>query len=307
MATSAQAPASDSAAVEVQGVDFRRPTKFTREHVRRLEHAHETVCRSLATRLSTELRTTVEVALSEVDQLPYSELVLESQTPALVTTIDVEPVATQFALLFDLRLALFVVERLLGGTGAAVREAAPSDPTDLELAVARRAIAGVVDNLSTTWLDLAGVRLRPGATTTTRLAPQIVSPGEVTLALPLEVSAGQLRGQIVLALPYSSMFPLLERLEYHARDGVPADPATAAALEASLRRVDVEVRVEVGALELTLGELLALAPGDIVPLRRKVEEGVVVCVGDVPTYVGRPGRDGGRKAVQVTGRWAAPR
>ncbi len=306
MAASARAESSvngDGPTVEV--VDFRRPAKFTREHIWRLGHAHETFCRSAATRLATELRTGVELSVGEIEQVPFGAVVLESTTRSLITTIQVQPVDTRIALLVDLRLALLFVDRLLGGSGEVATEGEPDDPTDLEVAVARKAIAGIVDTLSTTWLDLAGVTLAPGPTTTSTLAPQIVSPSEATLALNLEVRIDGLESRIVLLLPYASMLPILDRLEFRRGEGPPADAETAAALEAAVRRVEVDVRVEVGALELPLREVLALRPGDVLPLRRPAAEGVTVCIGDLPTYVAQPGRDGARKAVQIVRRWGS--
>src|ERR671938_2172988 len=55
----------------VQEIDFRRPTKFARELVRRLEHAHESFCRTASSGLSAELRTSFELMVLGSEQLPY--------------------------------------------------------------------------------------------------------------------------------------------------------------------------------------------------------------------------------------------
>ena len=56
----------------VREVDFRRPNKFNREQVRRLEHAHDGFCQSASSRLSAELRTELQLSVVGTDQLPYS-------------------------------------------------------------------------------------------------------------------------------------------------------------------------------------------------------------------------------------------
>ena len=56
----------------VREIDFRRPSKFNREQVRRLEHSHDTFCQSASSRLSAELRTELQLGVLGTDQLPYS-------------------------------------------------------------------------------------------------------------------------------------------------------------------------------------------------------------------------------------------
>src|SRR3978361_1007709 len=55
----------------VQEIDFRRPTKFPRDLVRRLEHAHESFCRTASSGLSAELRASLELTVAGSEQLPY--------------------------------------------------------------------------------------------------------------------------------------------------------------------------------------------------------------------------------------------
>ena len=70
-------------------------------------------------------------------------------------------------------------------------------------------------------------------------------------------------------------------------------------MRAAVGEVDVELRAEAGAVRLPLAEVLALQPGDTVRLRRPVDQGVTLCVGDVEAYDATPGRNGNLRAVQV--------
>ena len=72
----------------IREVDFRRPSKFNREHLRRIEHSHDTFCQSASSRLSAELRTEFQVEVMGTDQLPYS-VVMADEVPrqAFVTIL----------------------------------------------------------------------------------------------------------------------------------------------------------------------------------------------------------------------------
>src|SRR5919205_3330321 len=78
----------------VQQIDFRRPTKFPRDLVRRLEHAHESFCRTASSGLSAELRTSLELAVAGSEQLPYGTAMAETNPESLLAVLDVTPLET---------------------------------------------------------------------------------------------------------------------------------------------------------------------------------------------------------------------
>jgi flagellar motor switch protein FliM len=67
------------------------------------------------------------------------------------------------------------------------------------------------------------------------------------------------------------------------------------------------VRAEVAAVDLPIEQVLARAPGDVLRLDARAEDGVTLFAGAVPTHRAQPGRSGGRRAIQVTERLGGPR
>jgi flagellar motor switch protein FliM len=121
--------------------------------------------------------------------------------------------------------------------------------------------------------------------------------------LHLETRLDGLVSPIVMCMPYRSVEPIVDKLEHRHYEGHVADPAAAGKVRAAISGVDVELRVEAGAVDLKVSEVLGLDVGDVIRLRRPADKGVVVYAGDVPTYVGTPGRNGNMRAVQVRGAW----
>src|SRR3954453_7648365 len=113
----------------VQEIDFRRPTKFARELVRRLEHAHESFCRTASSALSAELRTSFEMSVAGSEQLPYGTAMAETHPDSLLAVLDVSPLDTEVALVIEMPLAMRLVDRLLGG-GGKPREGSAENMTD---------------------------------------------------------------------------------------------------------------------------------------------------------------------------------
>ena len=287
----------------VRPIDFRRPSKFPRELVRRLEHAHGAFCRSAAGRLSAELRGVVELGVAGSDQLPWVAALEEAPAEAILAVLDVAPDGTQVALAIDPGLAACVIDRMLG-SGSAARTEASAALTDVEIAILRRGIASLVEPLSSTWLDLAGAEVSIAAIERSSVSVQLAPPSEPTLVLHVAVQVGTLEARIALLLPYRSVERVVRRLD-RPRDVLGGDDATSDALRQAMRNVDVELCAEVGAVELSIAEVRALEPGALLRLRRRAADGVVLRAGSVAAHLATPGRNGPARAVQIRGPWGA--
>jgi len=286
----------------VREVDFRRPNKFNREQVRRLEHAHDGFCQSASSRLSAELRSELQLSVDGTDQLPYSVVMGEEVSRhAFVSVLRIDTLGTELALIIDMPLAQRLVQRLLGGSPHAPGDQPATSLTAVETAVARRAVASLVESLSSTWMDLAQVSLSMAGTSTNPTQVQLVPSSEPTLILNISAAIDGVASVITLLLPHRSVEPIMHHFEQGAMYGPPtdADARNRELMRSAVGEVDVEVRAEAGAVKLPLADVLAMKPGDTIRLRRPVERGVTLCVGDVEAYEAAPGRNGNLRAVQV--------
>ena len=296
----ASAPNKGGRRQRVRKIDFRRPTKFPRDQVRRLHHAHEGFCRSASSRMSAELRTGLELAVTGSDQLPFAAAMAEAPQHALVAVLTVEPLRTQVALIVPMPLSQRLVDRLLGGEGA-LREEVPESMTELELVVARRAMQSMVEALSATWLDLAKAQFSIAAMVDSPVTVQLAPPSEPTLLMTIEARIDDTTSTITFVMPHRSVASLVDRLGHPEFGDAQFDENASADVEEAVSGVEVELRAEVGSVELPVEELLRLEPGQVISLGRPVSHGVVLRAGDVTVCAGMPGRNGNRRAVQVRG------
>src|SRR5206468_7191861 len=124
------------------------------------------------------------------------------------------------------------------------------------------------------------------------------------LLLHLEARIDGLVSPLVICIPYRSVESVIHRLEHRHYEGqVHVDPQAASQVAAAISGVDVDLRAEAGSVELPASEVLSVQVGDVIRLRRRAEKGVILYAGDVPTYVGMPGRNGNARAVQVRSAW----
>src|SRR6187401_3546202 len=114
--------------------DFKRPERVGKEQMRALQSLHEGFGRNFGAALSALLRTMVEVKLTSVDQLTYSEFVFSLENPTCFNLISAQPLEGQLILDINPSILFPVIDRLLGGsTGAAPPARRPLTEIELRL------------------------------------------------------------------------------------------------------------------------------------------------------------------------------
>jgi flagellar motor switch protein FliM len=291
-------------AKRVRDVDFTRPTKFTQDQQRRIGRGHEAFCRAASTQLSAEFRSTVQLEVINVDQQTWSSAVSEIPQPSLFGVVGTASGAP-FLLSMEQPAITTMIEWLLGGaTGA---KAAERDLTEIELTLATRIFSTMVAQLSRTWQELLSIDLVLSGVETQLSNIQLAPTSEPTLAITIEMQIEEQSATISLLVPHRSIETALEALStgHYGDTDVVADAEVEKMVSAALRGITVEVRAEVGSTVLTVDQVLALQPGDLVKLGASASGGTLYADA-VPIHRTRPGRSGVRRAVEILERIDTP-
>ena len=86
-AGASEAPGISGLATKITAYDFKRPERVGKEQMRALQTMHEGFGRNFGAALSALLRSIVEVKLTSVDQLTYSEFVFSLENPTCFNLI----------------------------------------------------------------------------------------------------------------------------------------------------------------------------------------------------------------------------
>jgi flagellar motor switch protein FliM len=287
-------------APRVREIDFSRPSKFAIDQLRRLERAHETCARTIGTRLSTELLTPIELDVLGIDQLTWSSAMNQVPQPSVCGVIECKPLGTQMLITAELGLMQRLVERMLGSTGSS--KSRPRDLTEIETALVSRVFTTVLEHLSVTWAELVDVTMELRGIESQLANVNLAPPSEPTLMLNMEVRLDKTSSTIALVIPHRSVESVLSRLSASQYGDTVVEPGVTEAMRAGLAEVSVEIRAEVAATELTLDEVLALKPGNVLRFGVPASDGVRLFAGKVPAHRAQPGRNGNYRAVQVIGK-----
>jgi flagellar motor switch protein FliM len=286
-----QAPRRRPPSIRV--VDFRRTVKFKSEHQERLKRGLEMFCRTATSRLSSELRSAVELEPGQAEQGMWSRAHADVRRTATCLVLSAGPDRPPLVLALEQSFVLEAVDRLLGGDGRApiVTRAL----TEVDRMVSRRTFNTLTHCLSSAWKELCGEDLTLDRVVTYEQASDVCAVEEPTLILSVDIKLERGGSGIQLLVPFNAIGALLSRLHHpQAQDRTAAD-----ALARTLADVGLELRAQIGELAMSVDDVLALAPGDVLSLEAPAAQGVTLFADGVPLHAARPGRNGGRRAVQL--------
>ncbi len=297
---------ADTPGREHQQFDFRRPSKFARDHIRSIEATHELFARRFAGLLTQALRAVVHVEPIAVDQITYEDYIRSMANPTVLGLLDLAPLPGTVVIELSTQMALTLVDRLLGGPG---RPVPLRRPTDLELSLVRTVLEHATTSLHETFDSVLEVTPTLGAIELNPHFVQAVAPSEMVLLLTYQISmaAGQRTdGLLTLCYPFSTLQPALDRVEAQAWDDPgEGDPAALAAgaqlVRDHLPGVAVEVVVQLQPSAVPALDIATLRPGDVLRLEHRVGDPAIGLVDGEGVLEGHLGRLGRRLALQVSG------
>src|SRR5215216_1606520 len=117
--------------------DFKRPERVGKEQMRALQSLHEGFGRNFGAALSALLRSIVEVKLTSVDQLTYSEFIFSLENPTCFNLLRAEPLEGHLILDVNPSILFPIINRLLGG-GKEAGPVARRPLTEIELRLVSR-------------------------------------------------------------------------------------------------------------------------------------------------------------------------
>ncbi|MPV89727.1 flagellar motor switch protein FliM [Georgenia ruanii] len=281
--------------------DFRRPMTLPREHARMLEMAFGTFSRHWANQLVARLRVSVSSAVTEVKMCSYDEYVASLPTTTTVVLCSVEPGRRIALVQFPLDAALVWIDHMLGGPGT------PGAVPERELTEIEQAL--IMELLRRTLADLnysfaAIVRLE-AEFKQIQYTPQFVQAAEAStpvIVARFELHVDEQDVPVSVMLPAEGLMTALrdgEHVDLRTAEEIAEEKVQSRLLEVAVQQVPVDVAVRFRPVTVHPREVVALRPGDVLPLHHPASRPLDVVVGDRVLAQAAPGTQGSRLAGMV--------
>lgn len=285
---------------KVKVYDFKRALRFSKDQIRSLTRIHENFARLLTTYFSAQLRTYVQISVATVDQLPYEEFIRSIPKMTILNVFEVAPLEGRILMEVNPNIAYAMMDRLLGGKGTSVNKI--ENLTEIETKILSTTFERSFENLREAWETIADI---DPILTDFEVNPQflqMVSPNETVVVISLNTTIGDISGMINICIPHVVLEPIIPKLSVHywmQTDKKDREPKEIEVLEKRIKTANIPISVELGTAEITIQDFLMLDVGDVIELNGKIDDPLLIKIGDVPKYVGQPGKLNKKLAVQI--------
>lgn len=290
----------ESSEKKIRDHDFRRPSKFAKDHIRTLHFIHENYARLLTNFLSGYLRTLVQVEVQTVEALQYAEFTNSIANPAVLGVVEFLPM--EGALIYEMSptIAYALIDRILGGKGGTVNKIRGF--TEIEMAITMRLMSQMLMLLREPWENVEKIRPSLDRIETNAQFAQLMSPNEMIALITFTARIGEVEGLINLCIPHLVLEPYMSKLStklWFTMVGKGATEDNQRAVEARIEKASVPIIAELGHASISVSEFLMLQAGDVLQLDTPVDGDLNVMVGDLLKFKAKPGVRNKKTALKI--------
>jgi len=282
---------------KIEPYNFRNPGFLSQGQLRQFSMLHEKLAQHLSARLSTFLRMECLLKVTGFQSMVFGKFCEGLPHPTHISLFQVEPLRGVGLVEVSLKLGLAMADRLLGGKGRAVGP--ERILSEIEITLIEEAIQLVLKEWTHLW-ETSESKLRPhciGHESTARFL-QTAPPDSTFMVLQLEVGFGETREQLQIGVPFSMFEPFVKRMQ-SARPASDEPRTKPLQWRASYSAIAVPVIAEWLVREITLGEVVNIRQGDVIPLSREVIHDTRLRLSEREGFAGTLGVQNGHLAVQL--------
>lgn len=279
--------------------DFTSQDRIVRGRMPTLEMINERFARHLRQSLFTLLRRTPEVSVAGLQTVKYGEYVHSLFIPACMNLVKAKPLRGTALFTFDPKFVFALVDNFFGGNGRFKPKIEGRDFTPTELRLVGRVLQQMFVDLTEAWSPVLALAFEHVGSEVNPNFANIVSPTEVIVVSVFHVELEGGGGDIHIAMPYSMIEPIRHLLDTGVQSDRDArDERWLGSLREEIESARVELHSVLCETEVSLQELLDMAPGDVLVV--DPPEAALALVEDVPVFRGQWGSTRGAMALKVT-------
>lgn len=286
---------------QVKEYDFKRPAKFSKEHLRTLEIIFEHYGRLLSTNLPVYLRKNAQVSVVNSEALTFSEFTNSLANPVLLGIVNFAPLNGNIMIELAANLGYAIIDRMLGGQGLPLDKS--REFSEIELAIIEKIIVVCVRLLREPWRNVLEINPVLERVETNPQFAQIIAPTDMISIVTLNVKVGDVEGLMNVCLPYFTLENIMDRLNtryWFSNMQEKTDESFDEQIESMIRRVDVPVKAVLGHSHVSVNDFLNLQVGDIIRLDTRVDDELSIFVGNIRKFTALPGSSKEDYAIRIT-------
>jgi flagellar motor switch protein FliM len=286
---------------EVRGYDLATQTRIVRGRMPTLEMINDRFARLFRLGLFNLIRRSPEIVVKPVQVKKFCEYTQNLHLPSSLNLIRLNPLRGTALMMLDAKLVFAIVDNFFGGNGRYAKIEG-REFTQTETRIIQMVLKQAYQDMMEAWSIVTEIKIEYQNSEINPHFANIVSPSEIVViaAFKIELETGG-GGELHLTMPYSMIEPMRDVLDSGMQsDRADRDETWSRTLRQDVEDAAIELVPVLGHSELTLGRLVDLKPGDVIPC--DFDGQVTLCAEGVPVLRGSLGASRGQQAVKVTQR-----
>lgn len=291
----------DNGDKQVKDYDFKRPAKFSKEHLRTLEIIYEHYGRLFSTNLPVYLRKNVQATVASSETVTFSEFSNALSNPVILGIVDFKPLAGNVIIELAPNLGFAMIDRMLGGQGVPLDK--NRDFSEIEMTIIQKLMVICMQLMREPWKNVVDIAPILERIETNVQFAQVIAPSDMIAIVTMNVRIGDIEGFMNICLPYFTLEEIMDKLNtkywfstIQKDDTVDYEEH----IEALIKRIDVPVKAVLGKSQVSVDDFLNLQCGDIIRLDTNVNTDLSVYVGNIRKFTALPGTEKDKYAVRIT-------
>jgi len=273
--------------------------RIVRGRMPTFEIINERFARFLRIGLFNFMRRTVDISVGPVNVVKFSKFVRNLVVPTNLNMVNIKPLRGTALIVFDPQLIFLIVDNLFGGDGRFHTRVEGRDFTQTEQRIIQRLLDVVFENYEKSWKSVYPVNFEYIRSEMDPQFASIATPNEVVVTVAFNIELGNTSGEFHICIPYTMVEPIRDILYSSLQgDHLEVDKRWVRLLSKQVQSAEVELIANLGHAKVTLGQILNVQEGDVVPL--DIPETVTARVDGVPIMKCRYGIINGQYALKVS-------
>lgn len=291
----------DAGEKQVKNYDFKRPAKFSKEHLRTLEIIYEHYGRLLSTTLPVYLRKNIQVAVASSETVTFSEFTNALSNPVILGIVNFSPLPGNIIVELGANLGYAMMDRMLGGAGDPLEKL--RDFSEIEMSIIEKIMIVCMQLMREPWKNVVDVEPIMERIETNAQFAQVISPNDMIAIVSLNVKIGDVEGFMNICLPFFTLEGVMDKLNtkyWFSTMQDSNDESFAELIDAMIQKVDIPIKAVLGKSTISVNDFMGLQLGDIIRLDSYVDSDLSVYVGNIRKFTALPGSNKDHYAIQVT-------
>ncbi len=293
------APSENSSKARIRPYNPATQHRVIRERLHALDIINERFARYFRTSLFNLIRRSADITVDSVRYQSYSDFARNVPVPTNLNLLAMKPLRGTALAVFPPNLVFMVVDNLFGGDGRFVTKSEGREFTSTEQRIIRRLLGLAVEAYEGAWksvypleIDYLRSEIQVKFTNITS------SPNEIVVNSTFHVEVGNLASDFNIVLPYTMIEPLRSLLNGPLTDSHPDEEQKwSSRMAGELRQSQIELVADFGDIPCSIGQVMALKVGDVLPF--ELPDIVVARVDSVPVMTCEYGSQSGQRALRV--------